>query len=73
MPSGPGSGPEGGLAQKATATSTPSTLSTSAAMLPATETLYPQEGPSSMPPAVEAFTPNETAPNSVKVTGNTGT
>jgi hypothetical protein len=50
-PSRPGSGQEGGLAQEATATSTPSPT----------------------PPAVEAFTPEETALNSTESTDNMGT
>jgi hypothetical protein len=72
-PSGPGSGQEGGLAQEATAASTPSTLPTSFATLPATEMSYQQEVASPALLAVEAFTPEETALNSAEGTGDMGT
>jgi hypothetical protein len=73
VPSGPGLGKEGSLAPEATATSTPSTLPTSSATLLATETAHQQEVSSLTLPAVKAFTPEETTPNSVEGTGNTGT
>jgi hypothetical protein len=57
VPSGPGSGHKGGIAQEATAASTPFTLPTSLAMLLAMETPHQQEVAYPMPPAVEAFTP----------------
>ncbi len=72
-PSGPGSGQESGLAQEATVASTPSTLPTSSAMLPATEMPHKQKVASSTLPAVEAFTPEETASNSAEGTGDLGT
>ncbi len=72
-PSGRGSGQEGGLAQEATAAFTLSSLPTSSAKLPAAEMPYQQEVASPTPSAVEAFTPDETAPNSAEDTGDMGT
>ncbi len=72
-PSRPGPGQEGNLTQEAIAASTPSTLPTSLATLSATETPHQQEVASRTPPAVEAFTSEETAPNSAQSTANMGT
>ncbi len=58
-PAGPVSGPEAG--QEATAASTPPTQAASTATLLATEALQQQEVTSLKSPAVEAFTPEETA------------
>ncbi len=73
VPSRPRLGQEGGLAQEATAASTPSTLPSSSATLPAMETPHQQEIASLTPPAVEAFTLEETALNSAKGTSDMGT
>ncbi len=72
-PSGQGLGQEGGPSQEATAASTPSTLLASSVTLPAMEAPHQQEATSPTSPAVEAFTPDETAPNSAEGAGDTGT
>jgi hypothetical protein len=72
-PSRPGSGQENSLAQVATATSTPSTLSNSMATLSATETTYQQEVASLTPLAVVAFTSEDIALNSFESTEDTST
>jgi hypothetical protein len=72
-PSGTGSGQEGSFTQEATSISTPSTLPTSLAILPATEVSHQQEVASPMLPAVEAFTPKNTALNSAEIPDNMST
>jgi hypothetical protein len=72
-PSGPGSAQEGGLVPEATAPSIPFTLPISSATLPAAEMPHQQEVASPTPPAVEAFTLEETALNSAKGTSDMGT
>jgi hypothetical protein len=64
-PAGPATGLEAG--QEATAASTPSTQAASTATLLATEALQQQEIASPPSPAVEAFTPEEIAPNGAEV------
>ncbi len=59
---GPAEGSEAN--QEATAASTPSSQATSTATLLATEALQQQEVASPTSPAVETFTPKETAPHS---------
>jgi hypothetical protein len=61
---GPKAVPEAG--QEATSASTPFTQAASTVTLSAMEALQQQEVASPISPAVEAFTPEETAPNSAE-------
>ncbi len=67
-PARPAAGPEAG--QEATAASTPSIQATSTATLLATKALQQQEVASLTSPAVEAFTPKGTAPQSTEAASN---